>query len=239
MQSRQKIQERRRQRKKQQRVTTILVVSGVALILAAILMLPTIRQSLVPVGEIIHPELVARPMTAGNAMGDPNAPVVIEEFSDFGCGHCANFSKGSGLELANSYVAEGQVYFISRTVGGLLGSTVSQALGEAAYCAGDQEKFWEYHDYIFANQAALYSDPNAPVDNYISSFAEALQLDMEAFDACVSGNDYRQQVQQDQIDATRAGINSTPSFLVNGQLLVGNQPFSEFQAAIEAALAGE
>ncbi len=239
MQSRQAIAERRRKRKKQQRLTTILIVSGVALILAAMLMLPTLQRSLSPLDEITVPELISRPTTSGNAMGDPNAPVVIEEFSDFGCGHCGNFSTSTGELIANTYVANGQVYFISRSVGSMLSQTTSPSLTEAAYCAGDQGKYWEYHDLIYANQIALYSSPNAPVDRYIQSFAEELSLDLDEFTACIDGDKYQEQIQQDQIDAVQAGINSTPSFVINGQLLVGNRPAEEFQAVIDSALADQ
>ncbi len=237
MQSRSAIQERRRKRKKQQRVTTILVVSGVALIIAAFLMLPTIQRSLTPLGEITVPELSSRPNAVGNAMGDPNAPVVIEEFSDFGCGHCGNFATGTGELIANTYVADGQVYFVSRSVGSMLSQTTSPTLTEAAYCAGDQGKFWEYHDLIYANQIALYSSQNAPVDRNMQSFAEELSLDLDTFNSCMDGDKYQEQIQQDQLDAMQAGINSTPSFLINGQLVVGNRPAEEFQAVIDAALA--
>ncbi len=239
MQTRQAIAERRRKRKKQQRLTTILIVSGVALILAAMLMLPTLQRSLTPLGEITVPELISRPNVSGNAMGDPNAPVVIEEFSDFGCGHCGNFSTSTGELIANTYVANGQVYFISRSVGSMLSQSTSPLLTEAAYCAGDQGKYWEYHDLIYANQIALYSSQNAPVDRYMQSFAEELSLDLDEFNACVDSDKYQEQIQQDQLDAVQAGINSTPSFVINGQLLVGNRPAEEFQAVIDSKLADQ
>ncbi len=236
MQSRQAIQERRRKRKQQQRVTVILVVSGFALILAAILVIPTVQRSLTPLGEIIVPDLSSRPNASGNAMGDPDAPVVIEEFSDYGCGHCADFAQSTGELIAETYVADGQVYFISRSVGSMLSPTTSPQLAEAAYCAGDQNKYWEYHDLIYANQIALYSSQNALVDRYMQSFAEELSLDMDAFNTCLDDNKFQDQVQQDQLDAAQAGINSTPSFLINGQLVIGNRPAEEFQAIIDAAL---
>jgi len=236
MQTRSAIQERRRKRKKQQRLTTILVVSGVALIIAAILMLPTIQRSLTPLGDIILTDLKSRPNASGNAMGDPNAPVVIEEFSDFGCGHCGNFATSTGELIADTYVADGQVYFVSRSVGSMLNQTTSPKLTEAAYCAGDQGKYWEYHDLIYANQIALYSSQNAPVDRYMQSFAEELSLDLDTFNACLDSDKFQDQISQDQLDAVQAGINSTPSFLINGQLIIGNRAAAEFQAAIDAAL---
>lgn len=231
--------ERIRRKQRQQRTITVLVVSGVALIIAALLMLPSLRQATVPAGEIIHPQVVERPMANGNAMGDPNAPVVVHEYSDFGCPHCANFASGTALELEKSYIASGQVYFVSHSVGALLGSETSVQLAEAAYCAGAQNKYWPFQDYVFANQALIYVDRNAPADGYIAAIAEAIELDLDAFNACVEERTYRDQVMQDQAEAIKAGINSTPSFLVNGELLVGNLPFADFQAAIERALNGQ
>ncbi|MEN8172232.1 MAG: thioredoxin domain-containing protein [Chloroflexota bacterium] len=235
MESRKAIKERRLQRKKQQRMTSILVIIGVALILSAFLMLPTIRQSVAPLGDFSQPELNPRPMADGNAMGDPNAPVVIHEYSDFGCSHCATFASGVGEQIAEAYVETGQVYFVYHSVGNML-SPLSVTATEAAYCAGDQGNFWEFHDIVFENQFILFTNPNLPFDKYMTAFAEALNLDMEAYTACVDGGNYSSKVQQDRVEAEAAGINSTPSFLVNGTLLVGAQPYSNFEAAIESAL---
>ncbi len=239
MQNRQAIIEQRHKRKRQQRRNTILIVSGIVLILAAFMMIPTIQRALAPVGDLVAPEEIQRPMVAGNAMGDPDAPVVIHEYSDFGCGHCGNFSSGAGLQIAETYVAQGQVYFVSHSVGSMLNGTISPRLAEAAYCAGDQGAYWAYHDYVFANQLTLYSSSNLPLQKYVQAFAQALSLDMDAFNACYVGRDYEDRVQQDERGARQAGINSTPSFLINGQVLVGNQPFETFQNAIEEALASE
>jgi len=235
MESRKAMKARRLQRKKQQRMTSILVIIGAALILSAFLMLPTIRQSVAPIGDFSQPALNPRPMADGNTMGDPNAPVVIHEYSDFGCSHCATFSTGVGEQIAETYVASGQVYFVYHSVGNMLSSTSVKA-SEAAYCAGDQGKFWEFHDIIFENQFILFTNPNLPFDKYMIAFAEALGLELDTFSACFDDGDYAGLVQKDRVDAQAAGINSTPSFLVNGTLLVGAQPFSEFETVIEAAL---
>ncbi|MEA3352048.1 MAG: thioredoxin domain-containing protein [Chloroflexota bacterium] len=236
MQNRKAIIELRRKRKRQQRLTTILIISGIALIVATFLMLPTIQSALTPVGEIIDPDENLRPMMSGNAMGNPDAPVVIEEFSDYGCGHCGNFSKEAGKQIAEMYVAEGQVYFISRSVGSMMNNTISPKLAEAAYCAGDQGKYWPYRDYIFANQIALYSS-NLPVRKHIEAFAKSLNLDMDTFAACYDNHKYEARVQQDEKASREAGINSTPSFLINGELMIGTRPFGDFQQIIAAKLA--
>jgi predicted DsbA family dithiol-disulfide isomerase len=85
----------------------------------------------------------------------------------------------------------------------------------------------------------LYATSNLPLQKYIEAFAQALSLDMDAFLACYEAATYADRVQQDGIDARQAGIYSTPSFVIDGELLVGNQPYETFQAMIEEALASE
>ncbi|HEX9596708.1 MAG TPA: thioredoxin domain-containing protein, partial [Anaerolineales bacterium] len=118
---------------------------------------------------------------------------------------------------------ERQHPFIYRTLGDWLGPA-SQVSAEAAYCARDQGKFWEYHDLLFANQGnGSFSRDR------LRAFAQALDLDEEAFSACLSGAKYRDQVQQDLADGLRAEVRGTPSFLINGKLVAGAQPYAMFR----------
>ena len=237
MTQREIIRERRRKRKQQQRMVTIMIVAGIALIAIAIIMVPTVMRSLQTVGEFVQPDLNPRPMANDNRMGDPNAPVIIEEFSDFGCGHCADFAQGTGELIAKDYVATGQVYFISRSAGNMLNNPTTQLAAEAAYCAADQGNYWEYHDIVYANQSILFYGGVTYIDNYLEAFAESLGLDVSQFNDCLNDGDNRDRMLQDGNDARAAAINSTPSFLINGTLVRGNIPYEEFQVYIEAALA--
>ena len=236
MANRQDIRERRRKRKQQQRIMTLLVVVGSVFILAATLMMPTIRDAITPL-EFIQPPLNPRPMADANTMGDPNAPVKLEIFSDFGCGHCGTFAQTTGELLTEQYVATGQVYMVYNSVGFLLGNPISTETAEAAYCAGDQGMFWEYHDMLYANQVSLFSNVNRKLDKTLMAYADALGMDSEEFEACIDSNKYNNEIQQDQNEAQQAEISSTPSFLINGTLLVGNKPLNEFQVLIETELA--
>jgi len=231
------IRERHRKRKQQQRMVTIMIVAGIALIAIAIIMIPTVMRSLQTVGEFVQPELNPRPMANDNRMGDPNAPVIIEEFSDFGCGHCADFAQGTGERITEDYVATGQVYFISRSVGNVLNNPNTQLASEAAYCAADQGMYWEYHDIVYANQSILFYGGLTYIDNYLETFAESLGLEMSQFNDCLKDGDNQDRLGQDATDARAAGINSTPSFLINGTLVRGNLPYEEFKVYIDAALA--
>ena len=231
MSSRKDIQERRRKRRQQQRMITMMMITGVALIFVAVLLLPTIRGTFFPVGDYVQPELNPRPMADGSTMGDPNAPVTIVDFSDFGCSHCATFAETTAEQIVENYVATGDVRFEFRSVGALLNNPNTTLAAEAAYCAADQNMFWEYHDILFANQFTLFSNPSTEIGNYLSEFANHLEMDVDTFESCLETGKHKEQVSQDEIDALEGGINSTPSFLINGVLFVGNLPSTERPAA--------
>jgi protein-disulfide isomerase len=124
---------------------------------------------------------------------------------------------------------------LSDNLGG--NNTESRDAIAAAYCAGDQNKFWEYQDILFANQTG------ENVGNYTSrrliAYAQTIGLNMNDFKSCFNGGKYLDRVAQDPIDGKKAGIQSTPSFIVNGKIIEGAQPFEVFQQAIESALAGK
>lgn len=181
--------------------------------------------------EFILPTPASYPAVQGNAIGDPNAPVVIEEFSDFQCPYCRQFALATKPAIVEDYVATGKVYFVYRTLGDWLGPE-SQLAAEAAYCAGDQNRFWDYHDALFFNQGQV----NFSADNLLA-LANALDLDMNEFRACVTNYKYRDQVQKDLKDGLGAGVRGTPSFLINGRFIAGIQPYQVFQREIETALA--
>ncbi|MBE0687717.1 MAG: DsbA family protein [Anaerolineaceae bacterium] len=185
---------------------------------------------------ISKPKLAERPqfeykMTDGNAIGNPNAPVVIEEFSSFMCSHCRDFSTGSLKPLIETYVYTGQVYLISRSFADPLGEAGIAA--QAAYCAGEQGKFWEMKSTIFANFSNIgYSQ------KILSTMADMLSLDAGAYKQCMSSATFVDMITADLNDGSAAGITGTPSFLINGELAItGNKEFSFFQQQIEAALA--
>lgn len=237
MNQRQRIDERRKERARKRRVTYLGIGAGVLLVVAALLIIPSLNKTDVSAGDIIVPDLKDRPQEDGNALGDPDAPVVIEDFSDFACSYCADFTAETEGRIIEEYVASGEVYFVYRSVGNLLGSSASVQAAEAAYCAGDQDRFWDYHALIFANQASLFVDTTADITPTLTRFAEILDMDQDAFQSCLDAGTYADRVEQDEVEARQAGVSGTPSFLVNGRLLKGNVPFSSFQSVIEEELA--
>jgi protein-disulfide isomerase len=194
-----------------------------------------------PVGEVATANSSERPKVNDNAMGDPNAPIRIEEFSDYQCPFCARFYEDTEGQIADTFVADGTVYFVYRSFGGFIGAE-SQAAAEAAYCAGEQNKYWEYHDILFANQTG--ENVGAFTDRRLQAFAETLSLDMDAFNECFNSGKFSDRVTQDGQDGKAAGVTGTPAFVlsytVNGEqktrFINGAQPYSQFQTEIEAAL---
>lgn len=169
------------------------------------------------------------PPTRGNA----DAPVTIVEYADFQCPSCGAFTRGVEPELIRRYVDTGKVKLVFRHFPWI--GAESKRAAEAASCAGAQGKFWEYHDLLYANQhgenSGFFSSEN------LKRFATQLGLDRVAFDQCLDQGFYRAAVDADFQEVRRLNFNSTPTFLVNGQRVVGAQPFAAFAAVIEAALA--
>jgi protein-disulfide isomerase len=159
--------------------------------------------------------------------GPADAPVTIVEFSDFQCPYCARFVTQTLPQIKQAY--EGKVRFVFRDFPLSQIHENAEKAAEAAGCASDQGKFWEYHDKLFSSQSAL--DVAS-----LKSYASQLGLDTATFDQCLDSSKYAQEIQKDVQDGDSYGVTGTPAFFVNGLLVVGAQPFASFQAAIDAAL---
>ena len=185
--------------------------------------------------NIVIPNPRPHPEANGNTMGDPKAPVMIIEYADFQCPFRLRYWQETELQIINTYVKTGKAYYEYRSVGAFIGPDSASA-AEAAYCAGDQGKFWEYHDLLYSNWTGENVGDFAP--DKLRQFASALGLDSNQFDDCLNRGLHASQVQQDVTNATSDGVQATPTFLINGKMVKGAQPFDVFQQAIEAALKG-
>ncbi len=242
MSKRQFIEERRKNNQRQRTLMLTLMIGGLVIVAAAITV-AFISSSRVNLSQndIVQPDIDLPILVDRNTLGDPNAPVVIEEYSDFGCSHCADFALGTKKLIEQEYIESGQVYLVFHSVGGLLGSPATLQAAEGAYCAADQNAFWPFHDLIFANQVVLFQNRNVDISRTLVQFAEILDLDPDQFETCLTERKYKELAVQDEISAAQQGIDGTPTFIVNGVMLRGNQPFESFQQVIEEELvkAGE
>jgi protein-disulfide isomerase len=229
MSKRAEIRERRKRERRRQRTIVILVVVGAALIVTALLIWPNIK----PIGEVSIPASIVYPMPDGNAIGLADAPVVIEEFSDFRCSHCRTFHETTLTQIIDQYVSTGKVRFVFQNYP-ILGRESNDA-ANASLCAAEQNKFWGYASILFANQTG--EDPAAYSARRFQAYAETLGLDTDQFANCLSENRYQDQILENIQAAIGQNLDSTPSFLINGESIVGAVPFESFREKIEAALA--
>jgi protein-disulfide isomerase len=162
------------------------------------------------------------PLGASAAKGPATAKVTVVEFSDFQCPFCSRV--GPTIEqLMKDYAGQVRVVFKHNP---LPFHKDAPLASEAALAAGDQGKFWEMHDKLFANQRAL---SRADLERY----ATELGLDMNAFKASLDGNKHKGQIDADMRVAQQFGAMGTPNFFINGRKLVGAQPVQQFKAIID------
>ncbi len=163
-------------------------------------------------------------------LGSPDAPVTIVEFSDFQCSFCRKFWAETLPRLKETYIKAGQVRFVYQHFTVLGGHSVAAA--KAVECAGEQGKFWPYHDKLFDSQGGL-----AFTEAKLRRYARDLGLDAEAFAHCLDSRKYQQKVEDETRLGFQLGARGTPTFFLNGRMLAGAQPFEVFQTALEEALA--
>jgi protein-disulfide isomerase len=168
---------------------------------------------------------------AAASLGDEDAPVVIAEFSDYQCPFCSRFAQQTKATIESSYVDDGTVQFLyyDFPLESIHPEATPAAL--AARCAGEQGKYWEYHDLLFQNQQTLSAS------NY-DVWAGQLGLDTSKFSECVSSEKYSEEVQENLKVGSLGGIRGTPGFLINGRAVSGACPFSTFDEVVQAELDG-
>ena len=169
----------------------------------------------------------------GYDRGNPNAPVVMINFSDFGCPYCASFSLQTYPELEREFVATGKVYY--KHVPFVMGMFPNgQQAARASECAADQGKFWPMHDRIYATQRdwKRARDPWVPLVNA----AVGAGLDTTAFRRCFNDHRTEPRTRRASNIASDLGVRATPSFVVNGRPIEGALPLAEFRRILDAAV---
>ena len=157
--------------------------------------------------------------------GPKNAPVTIVAFSDFECPFCSRVVP-SLKQIEEEYKGKVRIAFKHQP---LSFHANAKPAAMASMAAHEQGKFWEYHDKLFANQRAL---DRASLERY----AQEIGLDVAKFKAAMDSNKFEAAIAADVAEATRVGVNGTPSFFINGRSLVGAQPVDAFKRVIDAEL---
>ena len=155
--------------------------------------------------------------------GADDAPITIVEFTDYECPFCGRYIRDTYPALLAEY-GDRMKYVVRNFPLSSIHPNARKA-AEAAECAFDQGRFWEYHDALFQNQGAL----DVPS---LKAYAEELGLDVETFSTCLDSGAKREVVAADHRDALAHGVNGTPTFFVNGRMLVGAQQLAAFEALL-------
>lgn len=167
----------------------------------------------------------------GQVLGQASAPVTIDEWADFQCPACAIFVKSTEPQLRTTYVANGQVKIVFHDFAFL--GTESNFAAEAALCASEQGKFWEYHDKLYGSQRG--ENQGAFSKDNLKRFGNDLGLG-PSFAACVDSGKYAQTVRDEQKNGQGLGVKATPTFFVNGQKYEGVYSIDEMKKIIDPLL---
>jgi protein-disulfide isomerase len=177
---------------------------------------------------LTNEEIVARIAKGGPAKGSEKAPLTLVEFSDFQCSFCRKFWEQTLPKIEEKYIDKGRVRFVYRHFA-ILGKP-SVAAAQASECAHEQGKFWAYHDKLFENA----DSPLAFTRSRLKSYARELGLEGRLFGRCLDSEKHAESVERMTTVGAFLGARGTPTFFLNGRLLVGAQPIEVFDAAIQA-----
>lgn len=185
--------------------------------------------------------------TGGFSKGNPNAKVAFIEFADYQCPFCERFFSQVEPQLFKDYVDSGKARFIYHDFAFLDQGTQTKEshwASEAARCAADQNKFWDYHDYLFSHQGQENS--GAFSKENLKKFAAAVGLNQSQFNNCLDSDKYLSAVDQDTQLGQTVGVSGTPTTFVNAKMMavnsggswqsVGAAPYNFFQNEIDQAL---
>lgn len=163
------------------------------------------------------------------SLGPADAPVTIIEYGDFGCPSCRAWHNAGILAQIRAQYGD-QVRFVWRDFPVI--TVQSPKAAEAAQCAYDQDKFWEYHNLLFERASVL------GVDN-LKAYAADLGLNTGEFNRCLDSGKHKATVKRDWQDAEAHGFLGTPSFLINDKPLVGPPTYAFLQREIDGLLSVE
>lgn len=166
-------------------------------------------------------------------MGSAGAPVAIEEWADYQCPACGTFARTTERQLFETYVNAGRVRFTYRNFA-FLGAE-SRWAAEAAECAADEGRFWEFHDLLYASQAG--ENRGAFAKEKLKAMGATIGLGA-SFAACVDSGKHERAVRDEAVEGQALGVQATPTLIVNGRLVRGAVSMDQLRAIIDPLLTG-
>ncbi len=166
-------------------------------------------------------------------LGSGSAKVTVVEYADYQCPFCERWYTSTWPDLKAKYVDTGKIKFVYQDFA-FLGPD-SNTLAEGSHCAADQNKFWQYHDYIFSHQQQ--ENTGWATQDKVEALAQNISgLNSSQFNQCLNSGKYKQEVLDETAAGRQYGVTGTPTVFVNGTAIVGAQPATAFEQAIDAAL---
>lgn len=221
----------------------MVLFTGAALLVGlAIVAFALLGQPKAPTDDIVAPAItVPANLADGRTLGEANAPVTVEIWSDFQCPGCRQLATRVEPPLIAQFVVPGTARFVYHDAA-FQGQRVNSAWDEsvqpaaAARCATDQGKFWTMHDWLFANWTG--ENEGGFRAERLRAIAEGAGLDMAAYDACMAVGDKQSAVQAETEQGLSIGVNQTPTLIINGTRYGGQMSVAAIGAAITQAAGG-
>ncbi len=195
------------------------------------------QSSIAPTDTSNDQGLHSMMLNGSPVLGSMDAPITIIEYGDYQCSNCQRFATQIKPLIVENYINTGQVKLVFKDFTIYGNDSINGAI--ATYCAGEQNKFWELHDYIYANQGAVNSGWLSI--NNIKKFASQVGLDMQQFNACFDERKYSQQVTENFEQGKSIGITGTPTFIIinsggETKAVPGAQPYTVFKQVLDEML---
>jgi protein-disulfide isomerase len=226
---------KKRRRQERQGISTryIVIIAVVAVLVVVLLVVlnsnlstsATVRDLSYPTGVTSEGEPYK---------GSPEAPLQLVEYSDFLCSHCRNFADTLNT-IGPDYIETGKLQVVFRNYAFLMPE--SNQAAQAGECALDQgaDKFWQYHDLLFANQGAGLA---AYSSSRLETYARQVGLDVSAFDSCLQSGAKADEVSTDLEAGNNQGVSATPTWFLNGQIVEGALPETNLRQLLDSQLSG-
>jgi protein-disulfide isomerase len=249
MSKRTEIRSRRQKERTRNRILVILLVAAGGLLVVFALIRPGIQRATSTPSANDTPMVVITPrainaLVSETSMGSPDAKVKMDVWEDFQCSGCMVYSTKLEPQIIQTFVETGKIYYTFHFMPFIDGGTgESHQSANAAMCATEQGRFWDYHDTLFANWTGENVGDYA--DIRLVAYARQLGLDMVVFNKCFEANAYASQISQDAQAGSDKGVPPTPGIFVNGQKVKSSQgenyipSFEDIASAINSASMGK
>jgi protein-disulfide isomerase len=171
-------------------------------------------------------------------LGSESAKIYMIEFGDYQCPSCRAFWRDIEPRIRKDYIDKGLVKLVFRDFPLVQIHPEAMLAAMAVDCAADQHKYWEYHDKVFLEQDKQSEDNIVRLTaNDLKKWAKDVKMDPAAFSQCLDSQKYHDEVASDKADGDRVGIQGTPTFVINGNVIGGAQPYPAFKKIIDGLLA--